>query len=625
MQAGEEQLAQVRADEAVALENLAKENQKAIDGIILGMRLSVEPLTEYESAMRGIAEQANTALEALRQHDATEEERTQILELQTKAIEKLNAETKKTIDQILQQSGQITNPLDELAAQIQQTHAQFDGFTDRLVQLNATESELAQVEADRVTTIANLTKAHQDALEQERLATRLAEADQAVAQAQNDLRAAWAKEQSRLNEIIADHEQRMAAAKSSLLTAYSAERDRLDQIVADHERRVADARSELVAAYHRESSALTETAETFRRLSDQLREWRQSVLTGEDSPLSDAAKTSLAQAEWADVSRRAMLGDKDALAGMTDAGKTHLEMAKKTATSQEDYARIVGQTLAVTTQAESVAVRQASIAEQQLSALDGQMRALGVLDEEISSFASAVGKYNRAVMDQSAVQATQQLGTLKDQMQKLGLIDANVLTFAEAMDEWNAANADQSAQQAAEALERLDTQVEQLLNINTSVLSVETAVTNLGTALRAQAAAAQAQAAAAQAAAAQAQQAKEPVGRSTGLPKPVTAPSVSRSVQGYASGGYHFGGLRIVGERGPELEATGPARIWNATETRSMLRGDNRSNAELVAEIRQLREDLRAANGAIAQNTRDTAKLMRRWDGDGMPEVRVAI
>ena len=35
----------------------------------------------------------------------------------------------------------------------------------------------------------------------------------------------------------------------------------------------------------------------------------------------------------------------------------------------------------------------------------------------------------------------------------------------------------------------------------------------------------------------------------------------------------HGGGLRIVGERGPELEATGPARIWTADQTRTMLAG----------------------------------------------------
>lgn len=41
----------------------------------------------------------------------------------------------------------------------------------------------------------------------------------------------------------------------------------------------------------------------------------------------------------------------------------------------------------------------------------------------------------------------------------------------------------------------------------------------------------------------------------------------------FASGGDHIGGLRLVGENGPELEATGPARIFNANQTQRILRG----------------------------------------------------
>jgi len=42
-------------------------------------------------------------------------------------------------------------------------------------------------------------------------------------------------------------------------------------------------------------------------------------------------------------------------------------------------------------------------------------------------------------------------------------------------------------------------------------------------------------------------------------------------VQGYASGGFHPGGFRIVGERGPELEYTGPSRIFNSSSTGAIL------------------------------------------------------
>ncbi len=42
---------------------------------------------------------------------------------------------------------------------------------------------------------------------------------------------------------------------------------------------------------------------------------------------------------------------------------------------------------------------------------------------------------------------------------------------------------------------------------------------------------------------------------------------------GFAEGGRFIGGYRFVGERGPELEATGPSRIYSASQTRDLLRG----------------------------------------------------
>lgn len=87
----------------------------------------------------------------------------------------------------------------------------------------------------------------------------------------------------------------------------------------------------------------------------------------------------------------------------------------------------------------------------------------------------------------------------------------------------------------------------------------------------------------------------------------------------FASGGYHSGGLRLVGENGPELEATGASRIYNADQTASILGG----NASTAAEVASLREEMRLALYQIAKNTGKTSDQLQRWDGDGMPEARV--
>ena len=89
----------------------------------------------------------------------------------------------------------------------------------------------------------------------------------------------------------------------------------------------------------------------------------------------------------------------------------------------------------------------------------------------------------------------------------------------------------------------------------------------------------------------------------------------------FAMGGYHTGGLRIVGERGPELEATGPSRIYTASQTKAMLSG-SKDDSELRREVSELRVDLKAALVQIAKNTRKSSDTLNKFDYQGLPESR---
>lgn len=80
----------------------------------------------------------------------------------------------------------------------------------------------------------------------------------------------------------------------------------------------------------------------------------------------------------------------------------------------------------------------------------------------------------------------------------------------------------------------------------------------------------------------------------------------SVQVPGFASGGLFSGGLRLVGERGPELEVTGPSRIYNANQTAAMLTGGQ--GDVTAAEVRELRAELKSALFAIAKYTQKAAK-----------------
>ena len=65
-----------------------------------------------------------------------------------------------------------------------------------------------------------------------------------------------------------------------------------------------------------------------------------------------------------------------------------------------------------------------------------------------------------------------------------------------------------------------------------------------------------------------------------------TGPELS-GFNGFALGGYHAGGLRLVGERGPELEVTGPSRIYSNSDTTAML-----DNSKIVTALQDLKEIL---------------------------------
>jgi tape measure domain-containing protein len=85
----------------------------------------------------------------------------------------------------------------------------------------------------------------------------------------------------------------------------------------------------------------------------------------------------------------------------------------------------------------------------------------------------------------------------------------------------------------------------------------------------------------------------------------------------FAAGGLHGGGMRLVGERGPELEVTGPARYMSNATLSSMM---NNGNGE---EVRQLREENKVQMRAMVSLQNRMTKIIEQWNGDGLPTERV--
>lgn len=96
----------------------------------------------------------------------------------------------------------------------------------------------------------------------------------------------------------------------------------------------------------------------------------------------------------------------------------------------------------------------------------------------------------------------------------------------------------------------------------------------------------------------------------------------SLGIPGFASGGLFGGGARIVGEKGPELEVTGPSRIYSASQTAAMLGG-----AGSTEELRALRGEvagLRDALHSIAKHTEKTAHGVEQIKDIGIPQEEAA-
>lgn len=99
-----------------------------------------------------------------------------------------------------------------------------------------------------------------------------------------------------------------------------------------------------------------------------------------------------------------------------------------------------------------------------------------------------------------------------------------------------------------------------------------------------------------------------------------TAANALVSAPAFAGGGFHLGGFRLVGERGPELEATGPSRIYSSQQTQRMLSG-----GDLGREMAGLRRDMAALAETSAAQRRELERQRRlfdQWNQDGLPATR---
>ncbi len=91
-------------------------------------------------------------------------------------------------------------------------------------------------------------------------------------------------------------------------------------------------------------------------------------------------------------------------------------------------------------------------------------------------------------------------------------------------------------------------------------------------------------------------------------------------VPGFASGGTHSGGWRIVGENGPELEYTGPSRIFSNEQSARMLSGGSSDTQRVEQQL----ADISLILVQVLKQAGRTADQLEDWDGMGLPPEQEA-
>lgn len=374
-----------------------------------------------------------------------------------------------------------------------------------------------------------------------------------------------------------------AAAEDAKRAAEAAQRAAEEQAAALMEA-VTSARADLVSAYQDEVSALDSTVSRFRQFSTDLRRFRDGLTLGGLSPYTPEQRYAEASRQFEKTYSAAMAGDETAIGQLQGVATAFLEASQTYNASGVGYLTDFARVQAALSDAAISAAATADVAQVQLDVARSQLSALGQIDNSVKTVAQAIAGLSTAVMAAIA------------QGINPGLANVSALTGG-APDQWVAAGAGMSAWQSlggATATKTPEGISVQGLNgkmhsagdlvaywgSGISERQIYDSARFLGITLR---------------------ELDDFMGWKAGT---ATRWAIDQGLPAFATGGDHAGGLRLVGERGPEIEATGPARYWSFEQSRQMLSG---GDSGLLAEVRALREEVRALR---AQQQSETAAVI---------------
>lgn len=522
----------------------------------------------------------------------------------------------------------LTRALERVGLSVPETR---DGMWELMQTLDAgTESGRAQIAA--LLSLSDLADKYYDKLE------KRADEESRIAEqkAQEMLRLAeeQAREEQRLaEELLAETQRRVDEASDMLRQSFDAEKSRLQSEYDARVEHESDMEALLQRSFAAQKTALTDAYQsTLDVLNSRLQTSRDNI----SALLSAVDKLTSARRGMEEVNRQSVLSAIMSVRGIT-AGVRSGDMSGldnldrylsvltadnsamystavdyrrdqlRSAAAMADLEAVTGDQLTVEERTLDRIEQQIERAEQQhqrqMQALDDQLNAVLGVDESTVSVSDAIAMYELAKAAVNATQFEAEMSALDAQLNALLGIDQSVQSLSSALAGYTAARAQQEQV-------RIDTGTAQG---STSRSFVESLYHSM-------------------------------VGRAgdqegidwwtadleAGRLTPSQLVDTFRDavidhgeIPRFAGGGEHSGGWRIVGEREPELEYTGPSRIYNGSQAKSLV-----DTSEMTAAIKSMAAEIRQLKGYIKQTTKNTGETrdrLNRWNQEGIPEERAAV
>jgi len=470
----------------------------------------------------------------------------------------------------------------------------------------------------------------------QRLQSGLAQARRDMETAGNTLRSAFSTALSAVNSA----QSAVASGQKSAADRFTAAQNALSAAQSQAAQEAAQMAFDMAQAAQEARNAMID-------LSTSIKDFIKELVTSELGLGTAETKLQNLKSQFAETLGKAKAGDKDALSAIPEVARNLLTAAQAQSKSKIDYMKTYG---LVTNELNSIttAIDRANGTtkiESSGSSASGGGSGLYEAQAEFTAAKAELEKWNKdaieAGVDINAQQKTaietwreanKEFLDLKDTLDKLGIKYDDLLlkpedTIQQAIETYRSASlqvstftSELSAATVAlssliasntAAMQAEEDSKKTIMPINTSTADGKSSIQSVGPTPPASTAAVQS--APSVSSAAVEWDGTDEFGNAWGNPQntgimPIKlADNPKYEYPSYASGGFFDGGLRIVGEQGPEIEATGPSRIWSADQTRSMLQG-NASNDALIAEVRALRNEVASLRMTAEQTEAHTRK-----------------